>query len=357
MITWHPNKLLVGQTCSKELAVVLTKDYERILIGQRNDILKKFEDKEDACVDYDEIRPFGTLLLHGHYDKDRLWNEALSYLKNAQEIMLSPATLQLVKPSPLKDEKLAFKILKDKYETRDPLCKFVAMRIWHKYWQMRGKRSRTASQEFFVEAENLVRPFSKHYRVEANPIRVNSNNPIFRKTQDLYTCDRIKVIHYMPQNHIECLFLQSSLIPLEYFYEEKIEKWTKYIVCCKECHQHFLSDSLQFQLCSEDCKKNAQKKVREQRKKHTSTAEVDKLVAVAYSHWYNQLKRIKASPGWSEEQIRQFKIAMERFQTEKRSKRKAYKNGDITFNELRDWLCHQHAEAENALQELMVTKR
>ena len=42
---------------------------------------------------------------------------------------------------------------------------------------------------------------------------------------------------------------------------------------------------------------------------------------------------------------------------DKSKKRKAYKKGEITFGELRDWLLHQEVEAQEVLESLMVTKR
>ena len=83
MIKWHPSKQEVQQVCEQKLAVVISKDYERILIGQTSDILAKLECPEYTAINYDETRPFGTFLLNGEYD-EVFWTEALLNLYEAQ---------------------------------------------------------------------------------------------------------------------------------------------------------------------------------------------------------------------------------------------------------------------------------
>lgn len=55
--------------------------------------------------------------------------------------------------------------------------------------------------------------------------------------------------------------------------------------------------------------------------------------------------------------IQKYENEKDRFLKEKSNKRKAYKKGEITFGELRDWLLHQEVEAQEAFESLMVTKR
>ena len=66
---------------------------------------------------------------------------------------------------------------------------------------------------------------------------------------------------------------------------------------------------------------------------------------------------MRESQEWSLNDIQKYEAEKNKYLEEKREKRKAYKKGKITFDELRDWLLHQEVEAQDALESLMVTKR
>jgi len=355
MIKWHPSKQEVQQVCEQKLAVVISKDYERILIGQTSDILARLECPEYTAINYDETRPFGTFLLNGEYDEVS-WTEALLNLYEAQEVFLGPLLGQPIKDLPQTFERKAWTILNNKYKTGDPVCQFVAMRIWHKYWAIRGKKDRKASEEFLQWAQNFVRPFSTQYHIATYPRKVDLKNPVFRRTQSLFTYDKMSLFYYLKNENAECLLVDDSLIPLERFYESKIEKWTKYIIQCKLCGKYFMADSKQYKLCGEACKQEAQKKTRESRKENDGIFKKDKALAAANGYWNSRWTIIRKSPEWSDELVSQYRSAMVKFQEEKRKINKAYQNGEITYSTLLDWLFQQQEEAKRVLQELKEKK-
>ena len=160
----------------------------------------------------------------------------------------------------------------------------------------------------------------------------------------------------MKNENAECLLVDDSLIPLERFYESKIEKWTKYIIQCKLCGKYFIADSMQYKLCSEACKQEAQKKTRESRKEDDGIAKIDKALAAANGHWNSRWTRIRKSLEWSNDLVSQYRAAMVQFQEEKRKMSRAYRKGEITCGELLDWLYQQQEEAERILQELKEKK-
>lgn len=97
-----------------------------------------------------------------------------------------------------------------------------------------------------------------------------------------------------------------------------------------------------------------QKRRQSVRKENSTTAEVDKILNSANAHWNNRRKKIAESPDYSEDMVLRYKNAMKRFQLERRKKRQAHKNGEITFKQLQDWACLQQEEAERVLQDLIT---
>lgn len=308
---------------------------------------------QHAAVACDITRPFGASLLHVDDEPQENWQKAISYLEQAQHIMTSSMMRQTVMGKPQKYEKEAQKLLQEKYDTEDPLCRFAAMRIWYGYWRIRGLQKSEESDAFLAWAKNLVRPFCTQMNLEASRDKLTQENGIFRKTAETSEADGMSVTRTIRGSSTKYILIDDSLVPLEIFYGERVGIWKKHLVRCKMCGNLFMADSLKYTLCSDVCKEKAQNETKTRRKSNPETAEIDKMLAAANAHWNNRLTKIRRSPEWPEDQVLQYRAAMDRFQTEKSKKRQAYKKGEITFNELRDWLLQQEVRAEETLQVLI----
>lgn len=370
MFERRPTKDEKKRILNNKLALVVTKDYERILIGTEDGIKKRLDGYLDAEVMYDETRPFGSLLLTMDTDPEGEWGTVIFHLKQAQESIHSSRHQKAQKlllaslPGQPKlehaptHEGRAQNILMKKYSSGDPICQFVAARIWYGYWVYREDKLPDYCDLFLNSMHYLIRPFS-YYRGPADErITVNADNRIFRHTQEMKSYDKEHIIYTPSDSSIQdCIIVDKSLIPLEKYYLSKFDKWKKYIIRCKVCDHLFMADSLRYELCSDECRNQARLSNLALRKQDEDTSAVDQICINASAHWYNRLDKIRKSNEWSEEDIQKYIIAKEHFLQEKRKKRRAYKTGKLSFAELRDWLLHQEVEAQEVLESLMVTKR
>lgn len=370
MFERRPTKDEKKRILSNKLALVVTKDYERILIGTEENIKKRLDGECSVEIAFDETRPFGSLLLTMDTDPEKEWPTAIHHLKQAQESLHASRLQKAQKlirdqlPGQPKSEYVptyesrAQDILIRKYNSGDPICQFVAARMWYGYWVYREEKSPDNCELFLNSMHNLIRPFS-YYRGSADEqVLVQADNPIFRHTKEAKSYDREQIIYTAsgsPQQ--ECIIVDRSLIPLEKYYLSKFDKWKKYIIRCKVCNRLFMADSLRYKLCSAECKEQARLDNLAERKKDETTSAVDCICKAASAHWYNRLYRIRESNEWSATAIQEFENHKNYFLKEKTKMRKAHKNGEITFSELRDWLLHQEVEAQSVLESLMVTKR
>ena len=359
MIKRRPSKQELKLVLSYKLALAVTKDYERIIIGSEDSIKQRLSGQQDADVFYDQTRPFGTFLFTSDPNPKDNWCTAIACLIEAQRILhsINPIDHHL-KEGVLYQEGKAQDILTEKFDSDDPVCQFVALRIWYGYWVFREKRPAEHCTVFLDSMFNLVRPFSHpFYCIEDRNI-VSASNSIFRHPPEFKSADKEQhVLQLTGTDNIEYIIVDRSLIPLEKYYISQFNKWKKYLICCKVCGRYFFADSLKFELCSQDCRDQARENTLTQRKHNEEIASVDRICLNASAHWYNRLKRMKESPEWSSDDIQKYENEKNRFLKEKSKKRKAYKKGKITFGELQDWLLHQEVEAQDALESLMVTKR
>lgn len=356
MIYWKPTKHQCMQVLQNKLALIVTRDYERILIGTPKDILRRLDGHTDNAIFHDETRPFGTFLLSQRADST--WNTALSLLQQAQEILNMPAVARPFLGSAIDLEKQALSHLEEEYDSLDPVCQFVAMRIWYDYWTIRGLKNKDKSEQFIARSHNLVRPFSLINNTTMQRVKVTPQNPIFCNAREIEYCDKISITYTTDTNpSVECLLVDNSIIPLERYYKSQIEKYTKYIIECKSCKKLFMADTLRFELCSDACREQAIIDNNSQRMEDPTTAETEARLANARAHWNNRLRKIKDSPEWTKERIEKFKEEKAKFQKEATDMRQKNKTGEITTKEFYDWLFRQQEKAETVLQELMVTKR
>lgn len=357
MIKRRPSKDEIKRILGYKLAMVVTKNHERILIGSETSIKHRLSGNYDSDVMYDEIRPFGTFLLTPDPTPEAQWKTALSSLFEAQRILhsLNPRD-HFSKEDVLFHEGKAQDILTEKFDSDNPICQFIALRIWYGYWFYRENRSAEHCELYLESMHNLIRPYSLPVKYIDDRNRITASNSIFRHSKEYTSYDKVQNI-YLISNEVECIIVDRSLIPLEKYYINQFNKWTKFLTKCKVCGRYFFSDSLKYELCSQICRDQARKNALTQRKSNEEIASVDRICLNASAHWYNRLKRIKASQEWSSDDIQKYENAKNCFLKEKSNMRKAYKKGEITFTEFRDWLLHQEVEAQEVLETLMVTKR
>ena len=358
MIKRRPSKAELECVLSYKLALVVTKDSERILIGSESGIRRRLSGEHAADVMYDETRPFGTLLLKSEPTPDVSWKSVLYDLREAQSVLHSVNPIDhYAKENVLTYEQQAQDILTQKFDSEDPVSQFVALRIWYGYWFLREKRQADHCELFLEAMENLIRPFLYPCRCIDDRSRVTASNSIFRHPKEIASCDGEQTIcHLAETTDVDYIIVDKSLIPLEKYYIAQFVRWPKYLICCKQCGQFFFANSLKYELCSQDCRDQARKKVLAHRKDDEETASIDRMCLNASAHWYNRLKKIKESNEWGEEAIQKYEAEKDRFLKEKRNKRKAYKSGEISFAELRDWLLHQEVVAQTVLESLWLHK-
>jgi hypothetical protein len=339
------------------VGVVVAREYERVLIGKQLDIQYKLQGADVSGILYDEIRPFGSFLLKLDDDREGDWNTALSNLAEARCILDKSSYSRLVKKEdPKIYEFEAMRILSDKFESGDLISKYVALRIWYGYWEIRGNKNKDDFEQFFGKAQTLVHPFSEYGSNLEERTELTPEHPVFRYAKKLSFREKSSERFSLSEN-IDCIFVQNSLMPIKKFYADKIGTMKKHVMKCERCGQFYIADSERFQYCGDVCKKMARKRSLEQRRGIGLTAEVDRLCNDAYAHWNNRLTKIRKSPEWSAEAVQIYADKKMVFQKKKTEMRKRYKAGEISFSELRDWLIKQSNEAENALYTIKVTQR
>ncbi len=343
MIVWKPENVI--EILQWKLAMVLSKGYERILIGSQYSIKQVLFGKTDGNLFYDANRPVGAFLID--FEDDRSggkWKEALLCLKEAQGIDTFQKIIDVVhgERRMVTLEEKAQSILQEKYNTGDPICQFVAIRIWYTYWSVRECRNAHTLAEFFKRMENLVRPFYRCDEILYKSRRVLPDDPIFRWPEAFADCDERQMVYKQElQGTDSYIMVDDSLIPLKQYYTDSLEKWRMCIIRCKVCGTFFVTRSLKYHYCGTSCRKTAEILHREIRMNKKDTKDVEKICRNGYQYWYNRYKAAKDSTSWTEDELYDLNIAFDKFKDQKVLMRQKYKHGEITLQELNNWFISQ----------------
>ena len=345
------------------LVMVLSKNSERLLICPEEAIGRYLQGQEVENILCEVTRPLGTFLIHLEQDKEHKWHNAVGYLMQAWQQRQS-LVYKFTGVNPGEEESVfrleakAKEIFKEKWESTDPVCKFVAMRIWYLYLAVQFQTNETVFRSFIRKAQRMISPFVRDHNCPETGVRCLPDNEIFRwpieLNNDNYT---MKVYKGQRQNGSEGIAVDNSLVPLRLYYIDKLERWGKNIIQCKCCNKYFIANTLRFQLCSQSCKKEMELQNRKARRANITTKEIDKLCNRENTYWYLRWKKALESDEWLEDSLEKFQSRRFQFQDEKKQKRQQYDMGKITFAELNDWFRGQRDVVDEIMRTKMVTDR
>ena len=351
MITWRPENII--EVLQWKLAMVLSKGYERILIGSQYNIKQVLAGKKGGELFYDANRPVGAFLLDFEDDRSKgKWKEALLCLKEAQGISMYQKIIDLAHDERrmVTLEEKAQTILQDRYNTGDPICQYVAIRIWYGYWHVRTCKDRESFDNFFTRMENLIRPFYRCDEILYKRRRVLPDDPIFRWPAVFADCDeRMMVYKQKLKGTDSYIIADDSLIPLKQYYTDSLEKWKLCIIRCDACGTFFVTRSLKYHYCGASCRNTGTILHREARMQNENTKEVEKICRNGYQYWYNRCKTAKDSNAWSEDELYDLNITFEKYRDQKVLMRQKYKHGEITLRELNHWFIDQRSVIDSIM--------
>lgn len=343
MIVWKPKNVI--DVLQWQLAMVLSKGYERILIGSSYNIKQVLSGEKSGNLFYDANRPVGAFLIDFEDDRSNgKWKEALLYLKEAQGIDTLQKIIDAVhgERRMVTLEEKAQSILQEKYNTGDPVCQFVAIRIWYTYWSIRGCGNTDTLTTFFERMENLVRPFYRCDEIHYKSRRVLPDDPIFRWPEVFADCDERMMVYKQELKGTDSYIIaDDSLIPLKQYYMDSLEKWRLCIIRCETCGSFFVTRSLKYHYCGASCRKAGDALKREVRMQNSDTKTVEKICRNGYQYWDNRCRKAKTSGSWTEDELYDLNIAFDKFKDQKVLMRQKYKHGEITLQELNNWFISQ----------------
>ena len=358
MIKWKPTKAECYKMLAYRLAVVVTPESERVLIGTLEGIVASLSGMETAELIYDQTHPFGHYLLNQEYDP--VWGTMITLLSEAQGILNASLLEQYWHwdESNTAREHIVEEFLSEKCKNRqNPFTLYVAIRIWYRYWLIRGLKNKDKSQEFINFAGKLIRPFTTQNNMSIQNVIITPDNPIFSSCRELYFEDCLSVV-YTPIRELNssspssCLLLENSLLPLNAYYKTQMQLQPRYLIQCRMCNTLFLRKDLRSDLCSDDCKAKAAQENNARRMEDPVTADIEKNLNNVRGHWTRRLKNMKESPDWTAEKVEMYVRAFRTFQKESRAMRQKQKDGTITLKAYKDWLFEQQEKARSVQEEI-----
>lgn len=323
----------------KNAVIALNIDFrkrkEHILIGDFEELNRYLYYGEKSNIIFDEMRPIGSFLLDilpkTNLFADIRVNLCDNLCKNG-----SPNVWQI--------ESL--------YTEKNPLMKFIALKLWQEYMRGMERMSKKESNEDFIDRiEEITLPFRYHLMNEVSEWqRTNTLNPLcvmpyeyFKyPLQTLLITDVVKTREYAVSD--------NTILPLILYYLKTVYEKKKYFRYCKVCKKLFLaSDAKKTVMCSDKCRKR-QKQINK-KKYDDATREVDyeRTFRNEKMYWYNRIAKAKKLT-YDEKILEKLQKAYDEFKRVSKIKKKQVKDGLLSFTAFDTWYLDQR----DIIDELML---
>lgn len=323
------------------ILIVLTLDRhkmkERVLVGEEQQIRFRLQGSPDTDVLCDVTRPLGTFLSAFEHDPNGAWNQfGLSPLRQALH------SNRWKQPDL---EKTAGDFLKSKYDTGDPVCQYVAFRIWNGYLLAREPAKREEACELFIHKMNgftamfmgspLIDFNGENWKAKPFSFR----GRIFGSVPDEDT--RLDLWYPDNERKIECAAAYASLYPLVIYYLNRLNDWGLFFRKCRVCERIFLAKSQRYDLCSDKCRKKQALENKREFDERARKNNYDLLYKNECQNWRNKINKAKKTSGFPAERLEEILAAFEIFKKEALRRKQAVKDKTASLTEYTDWLYEQ----------------
>ena len=277
----------------------------------------------------------GHFLLDFQYDADK-WQEIITLLDGLiAKKTFTPRNKVL---------NTAKTLLLEKWNTHDPVCQYVSLRIWQSYL----KKSST----FVSDAKMLISAFCQAPPTQALQTmgdEIPLHDPILRLPRKLdHTEEQIK-IWYPSDVPVECAVMENSVIPLKLYYRRKLNEWGIKFCVCLVCGEVFLAKTRKQITCSPQC---ADIRVKKNKANYDSWArqnDFELLYKRSYQRWYNRIKKARELPDFPPDRLEKLEAAFDQFKQESHHQKILARATEDPIKSFKTW----SNEQERTLREIM----
>ena len=298
----------------------------------------------------------GYLLLKFERDPQKKWNSVVEDLA---------AALNQKGRRAEEREKRAKEFLQCRWDTKDPVCRFAALKIWQDYCAVR--RVKVAGEQSLVpyksvELPHLIDSFSFSARhlcdafwqlPDAEPsvrsAKIEWNDPILRLPPMQKTGENELRVWTIDGANFEIIVMSGSFYPLKKYCRLKMNDCGVKFNRCIVCGEFFTTNTRKQETCGKTCAKLRKLQTTARYRKNSKDDEVELLRNQAYQYWYNRVRKAKQIKNFPEEQMDKLLDGFEAFKLELRVNKKRATEKTITRKEFSDWVFAQ----ENQARELM----
>lgn len=344
------------------LCAVLAKDTERVLIGTKKEIQSVlFEQKEEQPeVLVDITRQYGSIIVEFERDDKREWETVLGLMDRAHAIMLHKKVRTDIfrRSEVIETENTIRNILKKKYDSQDPICQYVAIKLWEAYWYVRGKGD-AEYEKFSEKAHNIIRPFTSGLDIEPEVnTKLYKDNSVYRWVEPKLDCDNEYPRFF--KNNKEgnpYIFVNWSLIPLMRFYASNAEEGRYTIIKCGICGKLFIMPTLHNKYCSDLCKRRAAEINKQKRFKDEVLKKQDSISRNAYESWSYVLKCAKKSGKYTQEQIAEMEDMVLDFRKEKNNLAKQCRKKTLDLRVLQNTTAERSRDLDKLIADMASSEQ
>lgn len=211
---------------------------------------------------------------------------------------------------------------------------YIILKLWHEFLKkhkevntpantMRKRQWEQIGITYEGFADKMLMPFENKY-VSADDIKGFSGEA---RIETLVTD---KVVEYV-------FTFDKDIMPLYVIYLTELTRRGKHIRTCEICGRKFVASRKDTRVCSQKCKAQRQSGYFKEHKEKVKDDTLEKLYQNNRDGYDNFLKKLKKQ-GAADEIAEPYRTAKYAFLDEGKKKRRAFRKGELSKKELREWI-------------------
>lgn len=314
---------------------------ERIIIGPEWEVQKCMEGKSVKTQLLDLDRPLGQLIFDWTGESAETWNEAVIYeLKSALQSPFHRG----------KRERKAMAFLAEKMMSDNAVSVFWAKNCLYEYEQCKKKGLSVQPADLF-ESRMMAQTRLSKFNVLKQGGEYAVQDLIENVRQIMRTCSYrqdayLQICYPRRDCNTEFVIIRDSVLAGVIYYLNRLLDWHACIRVCEICGKHFVADSAHHSLCSDACRKEQNRRNKQEFDKRAKQNTYDLDYSGSTRRMRDLIKRKrKTTPS-------EVCATAESFYEQFRREAKKRKKNIRTLQEkiaFRDWLFEQERQLEDIL--------
>ena len=344
MLKSNEKAIPITNNCVFSINLDFTKKSEKILIGERDEVIKYLNGNDNANILFSVSRDIGRFM----QDVTPIYPIGLDLISifDVKVILLESIGK---KKSPYFAK--AIFTLEAYYHSGNPVYCFTALLLWQEYH--RACKSKNVSDAIIDTFDDITLPLRFNIMEDVKHRQeMNKKNPVAFMERD-FTKHQVSLLYDYSKDTKEYGASSISVLPLVIYYLKRIYENGKYLQTCPMCDNVFIAKTAGMTTyCSDECKKKSGRENKRRFDEKAKRTSYERASKNAYMYWYNKIVKLRKDSNLPKKKLDEAEALFNNYTLEATSRKKDVVNKKTDADVFENWLLMQRNVIDDFLDSI-----